>query len=481
MTEVDKGGGPAERPSAGNLPGSLDSSPSDSDAESTPGQADSDVQGSLTPRLATGALVGVLVVFVMLGTFVAFKTPAYEAADEPSHVQNIETLASGHWYGISTKCRLTRHGLVDCTGGDESHQAPLYYLLFAGWQRLVGVPPRAPARLPANFLESPSRPEDWLTHSSSDHRFLLWLRLPNVVLGALTVLTTFFAVRLVSKDPWTPVVAASIVAFLPRFVFLSSVVTNDNLVDFLGAVFTLVALRYARAPSRWRIATVGGVFGLLVITKLSVLPVALVLVALAWMVPGWRRRAGFLAVSVLAALGVSGWYLVQNTVRYGDPLARAASSHYLEFVGGLGTFWAPYKVGNPFSLVFDRVPVRIGNSFWYQSGWNQFRWSWPVNLLFWLVAAAMLVGLFVHRDVGRRRLVTLVAVSLTSFLSVWAVSFQTETYQARYVFVGLAAVAALLALGVQRWTLPTRFLLPAMGLCGTIVAIQQDVLAVHWT
>ena len=50
-------------------------------------------------------------------------------------------------------------------------------------------------------------------HSAADLRFLLWLRLPNVLMGALTVLFVFFAVRLVTADPWTPVVGAAIVAF----------------------------------------------------------------------------------------------------------------------------------------------------------------------------------------------------------------------------------------------------------------------------
>ena len=87
--------------------------------------------------------------------------------------------------------------------------------------------------------------------------FLLWLRLPNVILGVLTVMFAYLSVRLITKDPWTPVVAASLVAFLPRFVFLSSFVTNDNLVDLLGAVLVFLSLRYAKAPSFWRMTWVG--------------------------------------------------------------------------------------------------------------------------------------------------------------------------------------------------------------------------------
>ena len=428
-------------------------------------------------RRANIALIGVIAAFIVLGTVIAIKTPAYESADEPAHVQNIETILAGNWYGMNANCKWSPFGTVDCSGL-EAHQAPLYYLIFAGWQRLVGVPVHAPYK--GDTHAYPSYTGLFLHHSPANLRFLLWLRLPNVFLGALTVLFTCFAVRLISTDPWTPVVAASIVAFLPRFIFLSSFVTNDNLVNLLGAILTFVALKYARAPSRWRMAAVGAVFGLLVTTKLSTLPVALVLVALAFMVQGWKRRAEFLGVGAGTALAFCGGYLIQNTVRYGDPLAVRASARYLAQVGGLGApFLQPYKAGNPLTLVFVKVPKRILDSFWYQSGWNQFHWSWPVNLMFSLVLAGALAGL-VHRHVDRRMLIALLAIASTAFLSVWSVAFQTDTYQGRYALVGVAAIAALASLGLERWKLPTRFLLPAMGLCGTLIAVQQNVLAVHW-
>jgi dolichyl-phosphate-mannose--protein O-mannosyl transferase len=125
-------------------------------------------------------------------------------------------------------------------------------LALAGWQWVAGVPARATYHGQSRLFDT--QRGTFLHHSNADRRFLLWLRLPNVLLGALTVLVTFFAVRLVSSDPWTPVVGASIVAFLPRFVFLSAFVTNDNLVDLLGAVLVLVAVRFTRRPTGWRMA-----------------------------------------------------------------------------------------------------------------------------------------------------------------------------------------------------------------------------------
>jgi hypothetical protein len=264
-----------------------------------------------------------------------------------------------------------------------------------------------------------------------------------VIIGALTVLATFFALRLIAKDPWTPVVAASIVAFLPRFIFLSAFVTNDNLVNLLGAILVFVTLKFVQAPTGWRMASVGAVLGLLVTAKLSALPVAIVLVASTWLVPGWKHRSKLFGVGALTALGVSGWYLIQNTVRYGDPLARAASARYLAQVGGLGTFAGlPYKIGNPFTLVLVDVPRRVVNTFWYQSGWNQFHWMWPVNVIFWLVLATALAGL-ICSGIDRGVVVILTAITVAGFMSVWIVATQTSTYEARYAFVGLAAVAAL--------------------------------------
>jgi hypothetical protein len=239
------------------------------------------------------ALAAVIVGFVILGTVVAVKTPAYESADEPGHVENIETLVSGHWYNLTPHCPVTVRTIFTCTNGTEAHQAPLYYLLMAGWQRVVGQPVK-PLYVALGHFVGPGiyglHEEAFMKHSAPDHRFLLWLRLPNVLMGALTVFLTYFAIRLITADVWTPVVAASMVAFLPRFVFLSSFVTNDNLVDLLGALFVLFALRFAIAPSRLGMVAVGGTFGLLVTTKLSALPLALAILALAWMVAGWRRR-----------------------------------------------------------------------------------------------------------------------------------------------------------------------------------------------
>ena len=174
----------------------------------------------------------------------------------------------------------------------------------------------------------------------------------NVILGAATVVMTFVIARMVARDAWTPSIAAASVAFLPAFVFLSGFVKNDNLEVFLGGSSPFCALRFSRSmTTAWMIAT-GAVFGLLLTTKLSVVPLALVVPFLAFIgSSSWGRRFSLFAIGCASGLAVSAWYLIQNWVRYGDPDAGHASLAYMTRLGSLGTpIGVPYVVRNPLDL-----------------------------------------------------------------------------------------------------------------------------------
>jgi 4-amino-4-deoxy-L-arabinose transferase-like glycosyltransferase len=325
-----------------------------------------------------------------------------------------------------------------------------------------------------------TRTEFFATHPDSG--LVRWLRVPNIAMGALTVLVAFFTIRRLTDDRWTPLVGAATLAFLPRFVFLSPFVTNDNLVVLLGSVLTYCAIRFVQRPStRWMLAA-GAVLGLLLTTKLSVLPLILLIPVLAAFAPSWRQRALQLGWGYLSTAAVCSWYLVQNWVRYGDPLARSASTKYLTAIGALGvTMGKPYVVADPANLVLDLVPKRLVTSFWYSSGWGQFHWSASIGFLVTCGVLALLVGL-IHQRIPIRVLVVLGSIAALSLACVWLLAFQTATaYGARYAYVGITAIIAVVALSVQRWPVLLRWLLPAACLVGTILAIHSDVLEIHWT
>jgi 4-amino-4-deoxy-L-arabinose transferase-like glycosyltransferase len=410
---------------------------------------------------------------------IAFETPVWAAADEPGHVQNIETLVRGQWYGINANCTVPpkdQYGLPLLTcNGDEAQQAPLYYLLMAGWQDLIGLPAHDPPQtLRALLLEG---------HRSGSSGFIRWLRIPNIFLGALTVVMAYLITRLITKDRWTPVIAAALVASFPHFVFLSAVVTNDNLVNLLGAVFAFCAIKILTQAfaTRWMIA-MGVTFGLLLTTKLSVLPLGLVIPIVAVMAQNWRHRISLFMYGIGSALFVSMWYLIQNWVRYGDPLARRASVAYLTRIGALGVGGSgiPYVVRDPVHLILADVPYRVFRDFWYQSGWGLVAGSMIMSAICACVVGAALLGL-IGQHHPKKVLCLLGAISILAFSSVWLLAFQTGSYSARYAIVGVTAMACLLALALQRWQLVVRSLLPFAGLIGCIVAIQRDVLSVFNT
>ena len=166
-------------------------------------------------------------------------------------------------------------------------------------------------------------------------------------------------------------------------------------------------------------------------------------------------------------------------------LATAASEQrYLTQIQGTGlAYGVRYQVTDPVKLIFVDVPLKFLHTFWYgdlfvDPVFHNSSVPLPVSLLFWLALAFALVGL-IGRNLSSRLLVVLGVLAVTGFLSVWIVAFQTKTYDPRLALVGMPALACLAALGLDRWRLGVRFLLPTFGLCATLVAVQQSVLAVH--
>jgi hypothetical protein len=173
------------------------------------------------PQLVLGIII---LIFLALGTVIAIKVPPYESSDEPDHAQNIETLASGHWYSLTPHCRLTIRTIFTCTNGDEAQQAPLYYLVFAGWQGLVGQPVQAPFNQ-AIALPVRAHAERYAKHSAAADRFCCGCDCPMCSWGR----SQCFRVSRPPPGHGRRVDSGQCSltgGFFPRFVFLSSFVTN---------------------------------------------------------------------------------------------------------------------------------------------------------------------------------------------------------------------------------------------------------------
>jgi Dolichyl-phosphate-mannose-protein mannosyltransferase len=418
--------------------------------------------GRHAPRVA---LAFVLVMAATCSLFVAVRTPAWEANDEPDHTKNIQKLVDGEWYRIEPEA------------GYAPHQPPLYYLLAAGVQRLAGqaayvAKPQQGDGLTTNGIFGHEQPQE-----KQDKRRLLPLRLLSILLSALTIFTTSRIARRLGGDPWTAVAAAATVAFIPRYVFSASFVTNDGLATLLGAVVTLLAVRVWQgeheAKRPWRLPLLLGLaLGALAATKLNNLP----LIAVVGLAALWRLRKTWRAAAILlgSAMVFSMPVFVSNQIRYGDPIASSASLRYFR------SWIAPLvMVDRSFNWLGKQVGNGFVTSFWYTSGWNQFRWKIGTYLPFWALTLSGALGNLRRHDRRARSgtgLCALIVVAAVS--SVWILAWNTTQYQARLAYPALGAFGALVAMGWQRWKVyrVVPFLLPGLGFAMTAYAINADIL-----
>jgi 4-amino-4-deoxy-L-arabinose transferase-like glycosyltransferase len=346
-------------------------------------------------------------------------------------------------------------------------------MLMAVWQDAAGLPVH---KLSDNWKVLISQREVVV-----DRGLVLWLRFGNILLGAATIVISFLAARVVSRDRWTPVIAAAIVAALPSFIFHAGYVNNDNLVNLLGGLLTLCALTFVRHGTvKWMVWT-GVIYGLMITTKLSTLPIGFLLPILVFLAPTTRRRWVLLVYGLCSALAASSWYLIQNWVRYGDPLALRASKTYLQHVAGLGTgVDVPYVIKDPLGLVFYQVPKTLVTTFWYNSGWfNGPSWTMRTGIAIVCGLTIVLLG-FIGQSLPRRPLIVLASIIVLSFVCVWVESFQTASYTSRLALVGISAMGILVALALQRWSLIVRWLVPAAELTGFYIALYHDWLRFDW-
>lgn len=283
-------------------------------------------------------------------------------------------------------------------------------------------------------------------------------------------------------------------AFIPRFVFLSGVVSNDNLVNALGALLTFLLVRCLTGPPATRRArllaagAIGLVYGALGLTKVSTIPLVLgVVLALGFLGQSWGERSVLVGAAAAASGLVCGWWLVRNQIWYGDPLgAEATSEHFRPL-----TFLVAGQPRGVITRTISNIPVVVYRSFFYTSGWNQFVWPYPYYVPYWLLTGGALAGLLPRRGIpplssGVCRAVAVLGVLLLAALaSVWITDLSNSalpgTIQARLAFSALAAFGCLVALGLERLPLPViaRFVFPALGLAGTLFALQTDVWQVY--
>ncbi|WP_277209361.1 DUF2142 domain-containing protein [Isoptericola croceus] len=314
---------------------------------------------------------------------------------------------------------------------------------------------------------------------------LLALRLLDVALFAATVPLAAATARRLTGSRSAALVAAPFPMLIPQVGHILGSVNNDALVVLAGAGVTYLAARVVTGDLRWRIAlAIGLVLGIGLLTKVM-LVFAIPTVVLAYLLapgPRSRPRAGPTAaarsVRGLAALAlafaVGGWWWARNWIVDGS----------VQPVGLPRDYSGMTRV--PREEVLSDAIGRTAQAFFGNLSWLEVRL--PGDLVALGSTVLVLVTLVAVALPGARRgsvAVALLPVGLAGGVVVnairsWSESGVLVALQGRYVFGGLTALAALVAVavwqGCRRRERRTAVAVPAV----TAVSVLAAVAGLVW-
>jgi len=360
------------------------------------------------------------------------------APDERQHINYIRHLANEKSFPVFDPDSPTLYETY------QSHQPPLYYLLAAPVEMVVG---------------------------GSKESEMWGLRLVNVVLGGLVVFGIFTGIRRLTESESTGVAAAAITAFLPMFLALSAAVSNDMML-YLTAVVVLniVAIGWEKGWTSKHCIWLGIALGLALLVKTTavvLIPVAIYgLLANRNVRPSVRSAAAFVGISVLIALP----WLIRNQLLYGDPLAIGAFQR--ASVGNLEASVGMERAGGAFSYWFSFVAPSAIDSFWGVFGYFDVFFTQAIYWICHIMGLTMLVGfgwsLVKRGNIPMRSfllLILLFVMVLAAFVSYNANYFQA---QGRYLYPAIMAIAGAFGIGLRKLAGSEK---RAMQCTGAVVAV----------
>ncbi len=274
----------------------------------------------------------ILTLFLLTGLAYSLVVPPFETPDELFHYAFARHLAAGNGLPVQA---------AEKTGPweQEGSQPPLYYslvaLVTAGIDQ-TGLADYA-VRNPRANMGDPHRPgnKNFMLYSAQSaplrgvNLALHVGRWISLILGALTIFFTYLLARYAfPHDRWSRLLATSLAATIPQFIFISASLSNDSLITFTSAV-ALVCLAALRSRARshhlqrrhW--IGLGFILGLATLSKLQglgLLPLTAAAILLnVRLKTAWRSVLEGALLVGLSVLIVAGWWYLRNVELYGDP------------------------------------------------------------------------------------------------------------------------------------------------------------------
>ena len=397
--------------------------------------------------------------FFCIGLIYIYSAPHFEASDNIPHVGVIKWIAETGTLPVQS----AEH---DHLYAQEGSQPPLYYLLMSFvwsafdtadfdnyFQRnpyvLIGHPERLGNRNLV-FYRQPYPPD-----LSGTSLALYAIRLLTLGMATVTVAAVYQSARTVMpEEPGFALLATSLTAFNPMFIFISTSVSNDVLVTTFSSLACWLALLTMRHGFETRRSVgLALLIALATLSKLGGLALAPV-VAMAGLRLLRRTgdRRGFLILIgaiALVCLLLTGWWFLRNLSLYGELFGTAAM---LEFFG---------RRDIPLMRLLLEEFEGLRISYWGLFG----AFSILTNRIHYLLMDALsligVIGLFIFLAKNRRNALLLSAVGfLAFFLAIGGATLiwwtlQTTASTGRLLFPYVTSISVLLALGLCALRIPS--------------------------
>jgi 4-amino-4-deoxy-L-arabinose transferase-like glycosyltransferase len=414
---------------------------------------------------AKWALPLIITLYLLLGFAYSLINPILESPDELLNYQNMRTIATDGALPVLRPGEFSK-----------AHHPPLYYLL--GAALTSWIPDEHLAELAANtnqfwgyqlyepgndnksqYLHDPALTGWPYQDVSLAIHLLRWL---SLLMGAGVILAAAGTARLLFvAEPALWWGTAVLIAFNPMFLYIQSSVHNDALTNLLAALTIFGVVRYwQKGPSVGRVAFIGVVAGLGILTKITFLFLG-PMVILALILRSWQDRHShahwlpeLLKMVVIGGgivLALAGWWFVRNQLLYGEPTSMELQA----------SIWQPRENAPDWTAAISELDY-LRDSFWGAFGFGQITMPRPVYTALALLDLFALIGLIIwairaRKHQGSYRVpALLLAVLLAAPLAAFAATFYRMTISGsanfgRYLFTAYAVIAPLLALGLTEW------------------------------
>lgn len=394
-------------------------------------------------------LVFIVVVYILVGTLYALKTPTWEAPDEPAHYNYIAYLVENGRFPVLQEGDYPHEYLEEIKAAQfppemsiapiryEFHQPPLYYLL---------ATPIYLATKPLALAQQ-----------------VVVLRIFSLLQGGALLIVSYLVVKEVfPKRDFLPLASVAFIATVPMHIAMSAAINNDTLGELILALILWQCLLAMRGGFKERTLSLGLLLAAALLTKTTIYAPAIASILVAALYLRRREEAIFRHLGLILGMGLalSIWWFLRNGLVYGgfDIFGWARHDAIVLDQPTTAEWIALYGAGK---VVKDFFVISF-KSFWAIFGWMGVLVDSRIYDLLFLVSLAALLGVGIYIKglaQGSETLavpqrwalsISFLILLLVAASHVWY-NFKFVQHQGRYLFPALIPIGLFFALGLREW------------------------------